>query len=596
MGTTNSLVAYSSEEKPFCIKNDDGSEITPSILIANNGEQISSFKRLMGLGIEDYKNKLQNFGFNVDEEKSDKIIYLNFENKKITPVEASAEILKKLKHCAEKHFEKTVNKAVITVPAYFNDAQRQATKDAAKLAGLQVLRLINEPTAAALAYGLDKGSEGTYAVFDLGGGTFDVSILSMQMGVFKVIATGGDSLLGGDDYDNEIVKHLKELGIRNQKLDFSDLRKLAKEIKESLTEKEEVCINSSLQALAKQSILTSETNSTMDCFVAEAPRNDTIDFTRSKFYELTNHLTQKTIKIFEEVLTQADIEVEDLQGVVMVGGSTRMPVIREAVEKFTGKKPLTDINPDTVVALGAAIQAETLTRGTNNLLLDVTPLSLGLETYGGLMEVLISRNTAIPASHSQKFTTYEDGQTAMKIQVLQGEREFAKDCRSLALFNLIGIPPMPAGTAIIEVTLMLDADGILSVRAKEETTGKEQIVEVKPNYGLTSEEMEKMLVSSMEQARDDITKRLLQEARVEADLNIKNLKKALEVDGELIPDEYQNYLENQIKKLQNTMRSENREEIEAGIFALNKAAHEFADMRVSKAFSKYVGGKKVSEV
>lgn len=739
LGTTNSLIAYSKDEKPFCIEDENGKVITPSILkTADDGKEISSIKRLMGIGIEDYNNSLQNFGFDIDEQKSDKVIYLNFGDKKITPIEASAEILKKLKNIAESKFDKKVTKAVITVPAYFNDAQRQATKDAAKLAGLEALRLINEPTAAALAYGLDKGAEGTYAVFDLGGGTFDVSILQMKMGVFKVIATGGDTILGGDDFDYEIAKFLKDK--YSLKQEASELRQVAKELKEQLTESElanlvledesfkykdtkefedidltvtPIFFSPRLRGelvggarsedtsgyIERGKIGSSETSTRKEKtreFAKDLKDNLTkqernlwanlsskklqhykfrkqysigkyiVDFvcletglvvelegsqhydndydkkrteflnkagysilrfwnndvdsnleavcetilevsnklsgkaevkiTQREFKQCTQTLTNKTLEIFDSVLKDAEIEPNDLKGTVLVGGSTRMRNIKQALEDFLGTKPLDDINPDTVVALGAAVQAESLNHGTSNLLLDVTPLSLGLETYGGLMEVLIPRNSTIPTSASQKFTTYEDGQTAIKIQVLQGERELAKNCRSLAEFNLRGIPPLPSGTAVIEVTFMLDADGILTVKAREETTGTEQVIEVKPSYGLNAEEIEKILISSMEQAKADVLERLIQETRVEAEINIKNLQKALEIDGELIPDEYYNYLENQIKKLHNLVEKGTRDEIEAGIMNLNKAAHEFADMRVSNSIGKYIGGKKFDEI
>ncbi len=599
LGTTNSLCAISENEEPTVISDDQGNFIVPSVLslsedgkiyvsethddcpfypLAKNNlspityhpspQSISSIKRLMGKGLSDITEDVSPYGFDVIKEKSANVIRLKFGDYEITPIEASAEILKKVKSNAEKALGRNVTKAVITVPAYFNDGQRQATKDAAKLAGLDVLRLINEPTAAALAYGLDKGSEGIYAVYDLGGGTFDVSILQMQMGVFRVLATGGDTQLGGDDIDL-IVGHQLSVSSLKSITNSQQLKNLARKVKEELSSKE----RSEIEVEGKK-----------------------ISFTRSEFEKIIKPTIDKTINIFADVIKSAKIKIEDLKGVILVGGSTRITMVRNEIEKFTKLKPLTDIDPDKIVAMGAAIQAEALTRGSSSLLLDVTPLSLGLETYGGLMEVLIHRNTPIPARASQKFTTYEDGQTAIKIHVLQGERELAKNCRSLAIFDVKNIPPQPAGTAVIEISFILDADGILSVSAIEETTRTETKIEVKPSYGLNSEEMEKMLLASMEQAQKDITERLLQEARVEAQMAIKSIKSALKADAEIISKEYLLQLENAILKLENACKGEDRELIHSLIQALDKTATDFADARVSKALKGYLGGKKVGEV
>lgn len=579
LGTTNSLAAFSSDESPSVICDKYGHFIVPSVLNLserNNisvGEgnsatvkSISSIKRLMGKGLSDIKDDLSPFGFEVIKEKSDKIIHLKFGDREITPVEASAEILKEVKLRAEESLQKPIKKAVITVPAYFNDAERQATKDAAKLAGLEVLRLINEPTAAALAYGLDKGSEGIYAVYDLGGGTFDVSILQMEMGVFRVLATGGDTQLGGDDIDLVISG---QLSVISKGLNSQQLKILARKIKEELSTKEKAVIENNGQK---------------------------ISLTRKELDLIIKPIIDKTISIFFEVIKSAKLNIEDIKGVILVGGSTRIPLVQSEIEKFTKLKPLTDIDPDQVVALGAAIQAEALTRGSNSLLLDVTPLSLGLETYGGLMEVLIQRNTPIPARVAQKFTTYEDGQTAIKVHVLQGERELAKNCRSLAMFDIRNIPPQPAGIAVVEISFILDADGILSVSAIEETTRTETKVEVRPSYGLNAEEMEKMLISSMEQAQNDIAERLLQEARVEAAVATKAIKSALEKDGDIIDKNYRELIEKAIKGLENAAKGDNRELIHSLIQGLDKVATDFADARVSKALKGYLGGKKVNEV
>ncbi len=575
LGTTNSLVAISHDEVPQVIHDENDKFIVPSVLsVAENGFEIgkvsenslSSIKRLMGLGYKEAENIIADFGFDVDKENSKKIIRLKLNGKEFTPVEISAEILKKLKKNAEKALERKVTKAVITVPAYFNDSQRAATKDAAKLANIEVLRLINEPTAAALAYGLDKGAEGTFAIYDLGGGTFDVSILKMQMGVFKVVATGGDTLLGGDDFDFLLAEYIKTKF--NLEASLSELKSLARQVKEDLTYND----------IAKEKF-----------------KNTEIEITKSEFEQAIGYLADKTITIFEGVLKDAKLLHNKLDGVVLVGGSTRIPLIRKKIEQLTGKLPLSDIDPDKVVAMGAAIQAEALTKGSNNLLLDVTPLSLGLETYGGLMEVLVQRNTPIPVSASQKFTTYEDGQTGMSIHVLQGERELAADCRSLARFELKNIPPMQAGTAVIEVTFMLDADGILTVAAKEETTGTHAEIEVKPSYGLDADEMEKILVTSMETAKNDIMARLLQESRVEADIVIKTLESALKNDGNLIANEYKDRIYKQVEVLKAAMAGTNRDLIDIEVKNLDAVAQDFADARVNEALKGYLTGKKVNE-
>lgn len=602
LGTTNSLVAISTEEKPSEISDKFGNFITPSVIFLDEkgefkvgvaeGEYIASAKRLMGKNFDDVKDISAFFGYNIDEKNSDKVINMKIGDKVITPVEFSAKILSKLKLDAENNLKKEVKKAVITVPAYFNDAQRQATKDAAKIAGLEVLRLINEPAAAALAYGLDKGAEGMYAVYDFGGGTFDVSLLKMQMGVFKVIATGGDTSLGGDDIDIALGELIAEkLELQNPDMSFRQKPESKKKGNiDPVFQRDDILRD--IKSYAKQ--IKEELSSNKSCNINILGAD--IEISLEEFESLAEPIISRTIDIFSNVIDDADIEVEDIKGVILVGGSTRIPLACKKIQELTGKEPLSDIDPDKVVAFGAAIQAEALTKGSENLLLDVTPLSLGIETYGGLMEVLIGRNTAIPASVTQSFTTYEDGQTAMKVHVLQGERELAENCRSLAQFDLKGIPAKPAGTAVVEISFNIDADGILSVSAKEETTGIKQDIEVKPSYGLDSTSMEKMLLASQEQAKEDIFKRLLQEARIEAEVLIKNLESGLSEDKELISGQYFEKIQKQIEKIQTVCKQDDRDLIEYETKVLDELASDFADERISKALKGYLGGKKINEV
>jgi molecular chaperone HscA len=524
----------------------------------------------MGRSLEDLNEDDGNFGYEIDQSKSGKIIYLRLGDKSYNIIELSAKILEHLKNIAEKSLDKKVKKAVVTVPAYFNEAQRQATKDAAEIAGLEVLRLINEPTAAALAYGLDKGSEGLYAVYDFGGGTFDVSVLKMQMGVFKVIATAGDTKLGGDDIDIELINYIKEnYKLDSSILDIQKLKSVAKQIKHDLTQNDKSNVN-------------------ID--------GKEISISREQFESIASKVVDKTIKIFDSVLDDAELDEDDIKGIILVGGSTRSPLVTKKLKNFINVEVLSDIDPDKVVAMGAAIQSEALVHGSNNLLLDVTPLSLGLETYGGLMEVVIARNTPIPAKVTNKYTTYEDGQTAMKIHILQGEREMAEDCRSLANFELKNIPPKPAGTAVVEVTFSLDADNLLSVSAIEETTGVKQEIEVKPSYGLDASEMEKILLSSMQSAKDDITKRLLAESRVEAEIAIKNVEKALQLDSHLIDDNYKDKIINQIDIVKSASKADDRELIDYEVQKLDEVATDFADARISNELKNYLSGKKVDEI
>jgi len=543
LGTTHSVVAVSDNGNAQVLRNIHGHALVPSVVLYKKDGVRVGFEAKAALDHDD-ANAIGSFK-RFMHEAGTKIPVGGVER---SPVELSAELLKALKAQAERALGRTVTQAVITVPAYFDDAARSATKDAARLAGLEVLRLINEPTAAALAYGLDNGSEGIYAVYDFGGGTFDVSLLKLEKGVFQVLATRGDTYLGGDDIDEMMAKHLR--------LTLAQARTL----KEKLSDTEEV---------------------------------DGIS--RAQLETLIAPLIDRTIICCKEALADAKLSPEQVKGVVMVGGSSRIPLVRSEVEKLFGTKPLINTNPDEVVAVGAAIQAEGLTRGSDNLLLDVIPLSLGLETMGGLFEKLIQRNTPIPISVAQEFTTYQDNQTGMQIQVLQGEREMATDNRSLAKFELTGIPALPAGIARIKITFMVDADGLLTVSASEETTGVSQHVEVKPSYGLPPEEMERMLRESMEHARRDIMERLLVEARVEAERSIIEIQSAIAQDGNLLSDAEKTLIQRQIQAVRNAAQGEDREYIDAELNQLGLAAQNFAERRMNASITLALSGKHISE-
>lgn len=593
LGTTNSLVATVKSGSASCLPDEQGAVSLPSvvrylgdnqIIVGKNAlEQqkidphntISSAKRLIGRKLPEIDVSHMPYRFGASE----KIIELQTKNGAKTPIDVSADILRELKTRAENSLGGELVGSVITVPAYFDDAQRQATKDAARLAGLNVLRLLNEPTAAAIAYGLDNGAEGTFVVYDLGGGTFDVSVLELSKGLFQVKATGGNSALGGDDFDHRLFCHIVE----NNQLSLTDERDiqllfgLVRAAKEELSRLPETRIQAALS------------------------NGKTIDtpITRTEFHALTQHLVAKTIEPVKQALKDAGVSKSDIKGVIMVGGATRMLHVQQAVGAFFGQTPLNNLNPDQVVALGAAMQANVLAGNKNDgewLLLDVTPLSLGLETYGGLAEKIIPRNSTLPTARAQEFTTFKDGQTAMMIHVVQGERELVADCRSLAKFTLRGIPPMVAGAARIRVTFQVDADGLLSVSAREQTTGVQAQIEVKPSYGLDDDTITQMLRDSMSNAKDDAAARARAEAKVEAESLIDAIQAALELDADLLNEDELNKINDLIARLNASLAAHTAEQIRALVHELTHATDDFAARRMDRNIQRALGGVNVADL
>lgn len=595
LGTTHSLVASVRNGVAECLPDDQGRVLLPSAVRYLDGDRrqigfdavaaraqdpantITSVKRLMGRGLADIANR-DAMSYRIGGDDGGMVKVQTSAGEK-SPVEISAEILATLRYRAEDTFDDELYGAVITVPAYFDEGQRQATKDAAQLAGLNVLRLISEPTAAAIAYGLDNASEGVYAVYDLGGGTFDISILRLTQGVFEVIATGGDSALGGDDYDHAIADFVlaqtgRQAGSDN---DRAALLVAARAAKEALTDADSTLFSAALAGGKAEFTLT-----------------------RAQFFAATQALTDRTLAAVRKALRDAKLKPEELQGIVLVGGSTRMPQIRSAVAAYFGREPLINLNPDEVVALGAAIQANQLA-GNNGagelLLLDVIPLSLGIETMGGLVERIVPRNQTIPTAMAQDFTTYQDGQTALALHVVQGERDLVSDCRSLARFTLRGIPPMAAGAARIRVTFTVDADGLLSVSAKEQGSGVEASVAVKPSYGLSDDQIATMLQESFSTAQQDMQARALVESRVDADRMLLATQSALDADGDLLSAEERAAIDASMARLRDVAKSSNEAAvIEAATKALANDTEAFAAQRMNAGIARALAGRKVESL
>src|SRR5580693_4765634 len=604
LGTTNSLVAFMQGESPVVIPGEDGLNLVPSVVALDARDQIIvgnaarkylietpkraiySIKRLMGRGLEDIRDELKLFPFQLAEDlQTGEVLRIKLGEKTFTPPEISAFILRQLKRNAERFFNAPVTKAVITVPAYFNDAQRQATKDAGRIAGLEVLRLVNEPTAASLAYGLDKKQNGIVAVYDLGGGTFDVSILKLHDGIFEVIATNGDTHLGGDDIDNLLIKIAIDDILGDANLDVSRNSEAIATIRKAVIE--------------AKIALSSAAETTLDIELPGGKRYQR-EITRDQFEQLVQPIIDRTVGPCKQALKDAGLKPQQIDEVVLVGGSTRIPKVRALVEELFQRKPHIDLNPDEVVALGAAVQANILGGGSeateNMLLLDVTPLSLGIEVAGGVTDKIILRNSTIPASATQYYTTQIDGQANVAIHVLQGERELAKDCRSLARFDLKGIPPMAAGMPRIEVKFLIDANGILHVSAREQRSGKEAEIQVQPSYGLTDEQVEGMILDSFDHAEEDIEARQLIEAKNEAETILSAVDKGRKHAAwtMLTPDEIAQ-IEAGIQELTALATGGDYKAIRAGIERLDKGTTRLAELMMDTAVSTALKGKTMDE-